>query len=132
MSVLLEKLPSLNDYLLIGTLLLQDLCVIIVQFCLHRSAISTDIEKAFLHVHLHKDDRDLTRFLWLSNPSDPMSEFVVYRFKVVLFGAIHFELSCIHHHLSLYASPIAQDMLNSLYVDDIISGCDTEESAIEY
>ena len=60
---------------------------------------------------------------------------MVYIFKVVLFGATcsPFILSSvINHHLSCYASPIAQDMLNSLYVDNIISGCDTEEGAIEY
>ena len=97
--------------------------------------MSTDIEKAFLHVHLHNDDRDFTRFLWLSDPSDPDSEFVVYRFKVVLFRATcsPFILSLvINYHLSHYTSPIAQDMLNSLYVDNIISGCDGEESAVEY
>ena len=130
-----KTLPSLNDCLQIGAPFLQDLCSIIVRFRLYRFAMSTDIEKAFLHVHLHNDDRDFTRFLWLSNPSDPDSEFVVYRFKVVLFGATcsPFILSSvINYHLSHYTSPIAQDMLNSLYVDNIISGCDTEESAVEY
>ena len=127
--------PSLNDCLQMGAPFLQDLCSVIVRFRLHRFAISTDIEKAFLHVHLHEDDRDFTRFLWLSDPSNPESEFIVYRFKVVLFGATcsSFILnSVIHHHLSHYTSPVAQDMLNSLYVDNVISGCDTEESAIEY
>ena len=130
-----KTLPSLNDCLQIGAPFLQDLCLIIVRFRLYRFAISTDIEKAFLHVNLHKDDRDFTRFLWLSNPSDPDSEFVVYRFKVVLFGATcsPFMLnSVMHYHLSHYTSPIAQDMLNSLYVDNIISGCDTEENTLEY
>ena len=130
-----KTLPSLNDCLQIGAPFLQDLCSIIVRFRLYRFAISTDIEKAFLHVNLHKDDRDFTRFLWLSNPKDPGSELVVYRFKVVLFGATcsPFILnSVINYHLSQYTSPIAQDMLNSLYVDNIISGCDTEENIMEY
>lgn len=39
--------PSLNGCLQIGALFLQDLCLIIVWFHLHRFAISTDIEKAF-------------------------------------------------------------------------------------
>ena len=62
--------------------------------------MSTDIEKAFLHVNLHKD---FTRFLWLSNPLDLDSEFVVYRFKVVLFGATYSPFilsSVINYHLS--------------------------------
>ena len=60
---------------------------------------------------------------------------MVYRVKVVLFGTTYSPLILslvINHHLSCYASPIAQDMLNSLYADVIISRCDTEEGAVEY
>ena len=63
-----KTLPSLNDCLQIGAPFLQDLCSIIVRFRLYRFAMSTDIEKAFLHIHLHNDDRDFRRFLWLSDP----------------------------------------------------------------
>lgn len=95
--------------------------------------ISSDIEKAFLHVHLHENDRDYTRFLWLSDPTEPESEFDTYRFKVVLFGAtcspfmLHAVINC---HLLQHNFPTAQDMLENLYVDNI--GCDSEESVIEY
>ena len=37
-----------------------------------------DMEKAFLYVHLRKDDLNFTRYLWLSNQSDPESELVAY------------------------------------------------------
>ena len=38
----------------------------------------------------------------------------------------------LHHHLYSYDNPIAHDMLQNLYVDNIISGCSTEEEAIWY
>ena len=79
--------PSLNDCLDVGCPLVNDLCSIIIRFRTHKYGLSTDIEKAFLHVQLHNDDRDYTRFLWLSNPEDPESEFDTYHFKVVPFGA---------------------------------------------
>lgn len=66
-------------------------------------------EKAFLHVQLHKDDRDYSRFLWLSDPTNPKSKFHTYRFKVVLFGATcsPFMLNATRiHHLSQYNSTI--------------------------
>ena len=127
--------PSLNDCLLTGQPQLNDLCCIILRFRLHPVGICTDIEKAFLHIQLHEDDRDWTRFLWLSDPQDPDSEFVTYRFRVVLFGAMcsPFMLNAaLHCHLAQYKSPTAQNTLANLYVDNIVSGCPSESEAISY
>ena len=57
---------------------LQDLCLTIVWFRFHGFGMPIDMEKAFLYVHLRKDDLNFTRCLWLSNPSDPESELVAY------------------------------------------------------
>jgi len=97
--------------------------------------LSTDIEKAFLHVKLDANDQDFTCFLWLSNPNDAESNFDIYRFKVVLFGSASspFMLGAtLRCHLSKYNSQIAHDMQQNLYVDNVISGSPTEESAIQY
>ncbi|XP_053388631.1 uncharacterized protein LOC128551742 [Mercenaria mercenaria] len=78
---------SLNDCLESTPPDLNDITSILLRFRLHRHAVTADIEKAFLQIGLHKDDRDVTRFFWLSNPNDPNSPLVTYRFKSVLFGA---------------------------------------------
>jgi len=57
--------PSLNDCLEIGTPCSTDLCSILVRFRLHQLGITADIEKAFLNIQLHPDDRDYTRFFIL-------------------------------------------------------------------
>ena len=80
--------PSLNDCLLTGPPFLNDLTSIILRFRTHLYGISTDIEKVFLHIALHENNRNFTRFLWLSDPSNPNSEFTVYRFWTVLFGSV--------------------------------------------
>ncbi|KAK3734083.1 hypothetical protein QZH41_000760 [Actinostola sp. cb2023] len=46
--------PSLNDCLQPGPPLLNDLTGILLRFRLHRFDLTTDIEKAFLHVNLDK------------------------------------------------------------------------------
>ena len=95
----------------------------------------SDIEKAFLHVHLDETDRDFTRFLWLSDPSDATSPFVTFRFKVVLFGATcsPFILNAaLSYHLTQNTSAISQDILHKLYVDNLVSGCHTQDAAINY
>ena len=53
---------SLNDCLMVGPPFLNDLCAILLHFCLHNYALSRDVEKAFLHVKLHEADRDFTCF----------------------------------------------------------------------
>jgi len=86
--------PSLNDCLLTGEPVLNDLSCILLRFRIHPVGICTDIEKVFLHISLHEDDRDCTRFLWPSDTQHPESEFVTYQFKVVLFSAVCFHLLC--------------------------------------
>lgn len=126
---------SLNDCLEPGPTLLNDLCSIILRFRVHNYSFATDIEKAFLHIRLHPDDRDCTRFLWLSNPSDPNSHLITNRFQAVLFGATSspFILNAVlRHHLQQYQTKVADDIKHNLYVDNIISGCSSEEAATQY
>jgi len=54
--------PSLNDCLLTGPSFTTDMCSILLRFRSHVIGISTDLEKAFLHVRLDESDRDNTRF----------------------------------------------------------------------
>ena len=76
-----QNSPSLNECLEVGPPFMNDLCSIILRFRLHKIAISTDIEKAFLHVKLHPDDRDYTRFLWPSDITNPKGNLQTFRFK---------------------------------------------------
>jgi len=127
--------PSLNDCLMVGLPFQNDICAIMIRFRFHVIGLSTDIEKAFLHVKLHEEDRDYTRFLWLSKPSDPESTFQTYRFKSVLFGSTSspFMLNAtLHYHLNKFKSPVAEDMKGNLYVDEIISGTQSETHATKY
>jgi len=127
--------PSLNDCLDPGPIFLVDLCTILLRFRQHKYAFSSDIEKAFLHVHLHQSDRDITWFLWLSDPADASSAFITYRFKVVLFGTTcsPFMLNAaMTYHLTQNDSEVAHDILRNLYVDNLVSGCPTEQAAVDY
>ena len=127
--------PSLNDCLLTGPPIANDLTGILLRFRCHKYGFTTDIEKAFLHVSLNEEDRDATRFFWLSDPDDPTSAFHVYCFKVVLFGASSspFILNAtLNKHLNQYNDPVAEDMKKNIYVDDLISGVQHDEEATTY
>jgi len=90
------------------------------------------VKKAFLHVKL---DQDFTRFLWLSDPEDAGSTLDIYCFKLVLFGSasLPFMLSAtLRLHFGKYDCHTAHDMQQNLYVDNLIPGTPTEESAVRY
>ena len=127
--------PSLNDCLIIGSPCDNDLCALLVHFRSHSFGLSTDIEKAFLHVRLHPEDRNYTRFFWLIDSRDSSSPLCVYCFKVVPFGATSspFMLNAVlQYHLRQYNTPVSKDILSNLYVDKIISCCDTEQATVDY
>jgi len=127
--------PSLNDCLHPGSPSVNDLCSILVRFQQHSVAFSSNIEKAFLHVHLDNEDRDFTHFLWLSDPCDANSPFITFSFWVMLFGATcsPFMLQAtLTYHLTRNGSSVSQDLLRNLYVDNVVSGCQLETISLEY
>lgn len=118
-----------------GPPILNDLTSILVRFRCHQYAITADIEKAFLHINLDPEDRDATRFFWLSDSNDPDSNFDVYRFKSVLFGASSspFILNAtLKKHLDQFDDPVATQMKTDIYVDNLVSGVDTQNDALQY
>jgi hypothetical protein len=127
---------SLNQSLLRGPVLLEDLCGLFMRFRHHPIAMVSDIEKAFLQVAVHVQDRDVTRFLWLKDPKQPTvdNNVITYRFSRVPFG-----LNCspfllavvLRHHLQQYPeSACAQSLLENHYVDidNCITGVDSVEA----
>ncbi|XP_070550386.1 uncharacterized protein [Ptychodera flava] len=128
--------PSLNDCLETGPHLLNDLSAILLRFRAHNVGFTSDIEKAFLHVQLADKDRDYTKFLWISDPDNPESQFETYRFNVVLFGAVcsPFILnSVVKTHLEENSSHITSDIAKNVYVDNIVSGAvDTKDTMTYY
>ena len=78
---------------------------------------------------LHETDRDFTRFLWPLQPEHPDSTLQVFRFISVPFGTASSPFilhATINLHLRKYQSSIAEDILRNIYVDNIISGVDSE------
>ena len=127
--------PSLNDCLSNTPPHLNALTAILLRFRNHKYAICTDIEKAFLNVGLHQDDRDVTRFFWLSDPNDPDSDLQMYRFKSVLFGATcsPFILNAtILKHLDEIKQCEVTDLIKKgLYVDNILTSVPSEQMLLD-
>ncbi|XP_071127721.1 uncharacterized protein [Mytilus edulis] len=126
---------SLNDCLLNVPPKLNEVTAILLRFRLNKYAVSTDIEKAFLNVGLDIEDRDVTRFFWLSKPTDPNSDLTTYRFKSVLFGATcsPFILNAVlSKHLNNHPVDFTDKLTKDLYVDNIVSSFESEEELLKY
>lgn len=131
---------SLNEALDSGPNLNPDILKVMLNFRTHRIGLSADIEKAFLQISLRKEDRDAVRFLWygeVPTKKNPNPSLEVWRMTRVPFGVTSspFLLAAtIRHHLGMMdnCSGTARTLADSFYVDDLISGADTEEAAEEF
>ena len=72
--------PSLNDCLYTGPKFDQKILDILLQFRLHKVALTADIEKAFLMISMAEKDRDVLCFLWVNDTSLQQPEIIVMRF----------------------------------------------------
>ena len=126
---------SLNECLYKGPNLLPDLCGILFRFRTQPVAIFSDIEKAFLQVSIRETDRDVTRFLWFKNLSNlkiSESNLDTYRFCRVPFGVVcsPFLLGgTIKFHLRKVGTPLALDISNNIYVDNVSLGANSVDEA---
>lgn len=129
--------PSLNDCLNKGPTFNQFIFNILLRFRAYQIALTADLEKAFLQVSVFESDRDVLRFLWVDDVSKEHPELRVLRFTRVVFGvaASPFLLNAtLKYHLEKYAATqpdTIRRLLDSTYVDDIVTGADTEDDAFE-
>lgn len=108
----------------------------LLRFRIGSIAVISDVEKAFLQIHLQTCDRDATHCLWLS-PSrwtQKNNNIVTYRFTCVTFG-----LNCSPF---LLAATIAEHVehaeerematliKNNIYVDNLIMSASSVEEAL--
>ena len=129
--------PSLNDCLYTGPKFDQKILDILLRFRSYRVALTADIEKAFLMISMASCDRDVLRFLWVKDITQDQPDVVILRFTRVMFGVSSspFLLNAtIRHHIEKFSSShpkSAQSLLQSIYVDDIVYGADSEEHAYD-
>ncbi|XP_064635797.1 uncharacterized protein LOC135492979 [Lineus longissimus] len=126
---------SLNDCLEPGPNLLNDLGRILLRFRIHPVGLSSDIQKAFLHVKLAEADQMFTKFLWLGDPDDPESRFRTVQFQVVPFGTVSSPfmlLATIKTHLDSYDTPLAADIQENTYMDNIFASIQPTDAMTYY
>jgi hypothetical protein len=133
-SAHLKNCPSLNDCLLIGPNLVPEMAAILIRFRAATVAVLGDVEKAFLMVGLKEKDRNVTKFLWLKDPSLPPTphNIQIFRFKRIAFGIASSPFilaSTLQHHLRKETNPVAEKMAKNFYVDNLLLDCASPDEA---
>ncbi|EYB84716.1 hypothetical protein Y032_0311g2141 [Ancylostoma ceylanicum] len=128
--------PSLNDCLHQGPSLIPDLVGTLLRNRFHPYLLIADVEKAFHQIHLHQDQRDATRFLWLKDTTKPPSRGNLreLRFTRVPFGinASPFLLNMsIKYALERDSdNRLKEEILANTYVDNVLIGADSTRECI--
>ncbi|XP_058446110.1 uncharacterized protein LOC131427162 [Malaya genurostris] len=133
-SVKTSSGKSLNDALLVGPVVQDELLQIVIRFRKYAVALVGDIEKMYRQVMVHPDDRHLQQILWRFNNSDPIQ---TYQLCTVTYGLGPSSYLATRTLLKLAEDegchyPKAAPLVSKgYYIDDFIGGDDTVEGAIE-
>jgi len=121
---------SLNETLLTGPTIQDNLISHLIRFRVYKYVITADIEKMFRQVWLHEDDRRYQRLLWREN-----GEIQTYQINTLVFGISSSPFLAIRTIQKLaddegLTFPRAAKILKShLYVDDLLSGAESINEA---
>lgn len=125
---------GLNSLLLTGPRLQETLASILMRWRKHKIVFSADIEKMYRQIWVARKHQDYQRIVWRDDTSEPIKHF---RLKTVTYGtasAPYMAIKTIQRLANdeMLTYPRAAKILkNDFYVDDCLSGADTDEDAIE-
>lgn len=124
---------SLNDLLIVGPTIQQDLFSVLVRFRKHTYVLAGDIEKMQRQVLVNPDQRHVQQILWRDNPQD---ELVTYQLNTVTYGtasAAFLAIRCLHeigYQISKKYPEFSSIILNDFYVDDLLTGANSRQTIL--
>ena len=119
---------------MVGPTVHSSLTDVLIRFRLHRIALTTDVSRIYRAILLDETDKDLHRFVWRSCSTEPLKH---YRMTRVTFGvatssyAANMAVKQNAVDLAHEFPKAANAVHNSFYVDDGLTGADSEEEAME-
>ncbi|XP_050307697.1 uncharacterized protein LOC126744367 [Anthonomus grandis grandis] len=114
---------SLNDVLLPGPKLQNDIVTILLTFRFFPIVFSTDIRQMYRMIGIHEQDLKYQKILWRFDPSNPIQEYTLCTVTYGLNCSPYLAIRTLHQLAKDYGKefPLARDiLLKSTYVDDII------------
>lgn len=122
---------SLNDVLLTGPVVQQDLTTILIRFRTFQYVLVADIIKMYRQILVHRSQTKFQRILWRDDFSSQVN---AYELGTITYGtasASYLATRCLKHlaENSRERFPVgAAVLLRDFYMDDMLSGADTLEA----
>lgn len=124
---------SLNDVLCSGPKLQTDIRDILLCSRLKKYIFTADIVKMYRQILIQPEDRLYQHILWRDSPDEEIREFELLTVTYGVNSAPYLAIRCLHELETQESDrfPLAKGILsNSTYVDDIVTGADTEEELL--
>ena len=135
-SALEEGGVSLNDCVLPGPALKPNLASVLIRFRTHTIGLMADVEKMFLQVKLAPEDQYEHRYLWRDlQINEPLKVYRMQRLTLGVNSSPFLVIATVHNHAKKYAEifpDAAREILQNMYVDDCLTGAETDCSALKY
>ncbi|XP_049279325.1 uncharacterized protein LOC125761836 [Anopheles funestus] len=125
---------SLNDVLQVGPVVQNDLHFIVLRFRRNKIAFSGDVSKMYRQIRHAEEDQRFLRIFWRDHPSQPLR---VLELSTVTYGTAAAPFLATRCLVQLVAEdgnafPVASRIvLEETYMDDVLSGADSVDEAIE-
>lgn len=123
----------LNDVLMTGPRLQDDLASILMRWRTHKIALSADVNKMYRQFWITNDHRDYQRIVWRRTPKEPIVDF---RLKTITYGTSSAPYMAVRAMQQLARDeaeryPKAAEVVSrDFYMDDVLTGADTIEEAL--
>lgn len=124
---------SLNFTLLVGPAVHSSLSDVLLRFRLYCIALTTDVSRMYQAVLLDEADKDLHRFVWRRDPSEPLYD---YRTARITFGVASSSSYAANMVVKQNAADFAMKYLlaaraiDSFYTGDGLTGADSVKEAV--
>lgn len=125
---------SLNDALLKGPTIQEELITILARFRKHKFALSADVSKMYRQIWVDPQHRDYQKIIWRENSTEPLR---TYRLNTVTYGTVpasFLATGCLFKlaEEEYQVFPDACDAIKSdFYMDDYLGGSDTKDNALK-
>jgi hypothetical protein len=115
-------------------LLISPIVRVLLNFRLHRVVFTADVRQMFRQISIAPDDREFQRIIWRSSSDDALKD---YYLNTVTYGVCSAPFLAIRTLLQLASDEqsrfprAAAVVCSDIYMDDIVTGCDSVQDALE-